>query len=366
MRKPALHILGLPHTETTRKYLHCAYTQKVRKFCDMMTARGFEVFLYAGEENEAACAAHVPLIMRREREQWFGEWDPNGLFGNVDWSPDSTPWRVMNSRAVEAIREHISKGDFILPVMGFSQAPVAAAFADRTIACEWAVGYEGIALKHRVFESYAWMHHVYGLRGIKDGAAFDHVIPNFFEPADFAGWTRQGDYLLFVGRVVARKGPHVAAAIAKRLDMKLVIAGPGVTHTEPGKIVAPEITIEGEHVEYVGSVDETQRSELMRNAACTIVPTQYIEPFGGVAVEAMMSGCPVVTTDWGAFTEYVHPTYRFRTLSEGCYAVQRAMSLDRSAVRESAIERFSTFTVGRYFEYHFTRLSSLWGDGWYA
>jgi hypothetical protein len=43
MNKPTLHILCLPHTQTTRAYDHCAYTAKVRKFASMMAAEGCRV-----------------------------------------------------------------------------------------------------------------------------------------------------------------------------------------------------------------------------------------------------------------------------------------------------------------------------------
>ena len=66
------HVASLPHTQTTRAYETCAFTANVRKFADMMYARGHEVYLYAGEENEAACTEFIPCISKqRQRESGF-------------------------------------------------------------------------------------------------------------------------------------------------------------------------------------------------------------------------------------------------------------------------------------------------------
>lgn len=369
-----LHVVSLPHTQTTGEYLHCAYTQKIVKFTKMMVEQGHEVILYSGEENEAVCTEHVALLTEAEREEWYGLWDPNGLFGNLDWDPSTLPWLCMNGRAIGEIGKRSQPQDTLCLVAGLAQKPISDALP-RLMPVEWAVGYEGIVTDgHRVFESYAWMHHIYGLNSMRDGAAYDAVIPNFFDPDDFyavddPARPAREDFVLFAGRLVGRKGPHVAAAIADRLGRKLVVAGPGAVEHGPGRIVAPSILIEGKDVEYVGTVNREERASLMARAAAVIVPTLYVEPFGGVAVEAMMSGTPVVASDWGAFTETVQEGvsgYRFRTLAEGAGAVLDAEKLDPAAVQQYALDNYSLAAVGPQFTDHFERLSTLWGDGWYS
>ena len=369
-----LHVVGMPHTQTTRRYLTCAYTQKIVKFCDMMTDEGHEVFLYSGEENEARCTEHIALATEEWREAIFGPWDENGLFSNIDWSPDEHYWLAWNTRAVEEIRERAEPKDMLCLVMGWSQTPVARALRS-LLPVEWAIGYEGIVDEYmHIFESYAWMHTVYGQRRIGDGRTFDCVIPNFFDPIDFQlphePWPeKEQDYLLFVGRLTLRKGPHVAAQIAERAGLKLKVAGPGLKMRTPGRLECDNITIEGKHVEYIGPVGREERARLMHGAIATIVPTQYVEPFGGVAVESMMCGTPVVATDWGAFTETVKPGisgYRFHTEAEAVRAVEKAAALDRAAVKRYAEDNYSLAAVGPQFTETFHRLSTLYGKGYYA
>lgn len=48
----------------------------------------------------------------------------------------------------------------------------------------------------------------------------------------------------------------------------------------------------------MGSVGVKERAELMAYADAVMVPTTYLEPFGGVVIEAMLSGTPAITTDF--------------------------------------------------------------------
>ena len=365
-----LHIVSLPHTRTTAAYSTCAYTSKVVKGCKMFLQAGHDVFLYSSDENEAPATEHVPLISQGEREQWgFGE-----VFDTARtpflWDASQPYWATMNARAISEIRARLQPRDLLLLLAGWAQQPIAAVTPLQ--ALEWGVGYEGVFAQFRAFESYAWMHHVYGLREQRNGNYYDAVIPNFFDPADFPGVERKDDYLLFMGRVIERKGFHVAAMVAERVGLPLVIAGPGVTEWGPTHVVSAENNLRADSkagIEYVGTVGPKERYELMAKARALLVPTIYVEPFGGVAVEAMLSGTPAVTSDWGAFTETVEPGVtgeRFRTLAEGAEAVRRATRIRPKAIRRRALERYSLTAVGKQFDRWFTQIEGLWGVGWNA
>jgi glycosyltransferase involved in cell wall biosynthesis len=364
-----LHVVSLPHTQTTRKYLHCAFTQNVVKFCDMMTAEGHEVILYSGDENEAKCSEHVQLVDEEWRVEHFGAWDTNSTFGYMSWEPDSPAWAHFNAKAVAAISERAEPRDTVCIFSGMAQWPIGPALPD-LLTIEAAVGYNGFVpnMLH-VFPSYAWMNYLYGGAGIGTARAFDAVIPHYFDPCDFMPLARKhggDDYLLFIGRITAGKGPKVAAEIAKRMNMRLVVAGPGAVEVD-GKVIGEGVELEG--VEYAGPVDWAERASLMTDAAATLVPTQYIEPFGAVAVESMMCGTPVVSTDWGAFVETVTPGvtgYRFRTLAEGVQATTNALDLDRLGVRQHAEEHYSLSAIGPRYTEAIEKMQSLYGTGWYS
>jgi glycosyltransferase involved in cell wall biosynthesis len=223
---------------------------------------------------------------------------------------------------------------------------------------EFGIGYGGTFAKYRVWESYAWMHTCYGAAAgnphAADGQWFDAVIPNYFEPEKFPFRADKDDYYLYIGRLIERKGCSIAADVCQKLGKRLVVAGHG------------ERLSYGEHV---GVVGPEERGRLMAGAIATFVPTIYVEPFGGVAVEAMLCGTPVISTDWGAMTETVVngvTGFRCRTLAEFMRAAEDVKALDPAAIRKHAIERYSLDAIAPQYDAYFRRLLTLWGDGWYA
>lgn len=349
-----LHLLSLAHTEMTSEYIGCAYTQKTMRFAKMMTDKGFEVVLYSSEHNEAQVTEHVPIITRAEQDEILGPHDLTAMY-DPDWYGPA--WKLANQRAADELRKRITPRDFICSTAGLAHQSVTDQFPTN-LTVETGIGYEGTYAKFRVFESYAWMHYLAGNQENDNVSWCDAVIPNFYDPNDFPLGDHLGQYLLWIGRYIERKGPGIAETIAQEAKLPLVLAGQGFDGSwNKGK------------VNHIGPVNATQRAELMGQARAVIVPTTYLGPFEGVAVEAMMCGTPIITTDWGAFTEYNiegKTGYRFRTLGEAVNAVNACQYLDHGAIQQYARNNFSMERVGDQYAAYFAQLYDLWNEGWYS
>lgn len=317
----------------------------------MMTARGHEIFLYAGTENEANCTELIPCIIRSEQTN-LGYKTPADYL-KIDFNNDPI-WEIFVRRAIEEIKKRLQPKDIICIITSSPFQPIVDAFPENQVV-EFGIGYSHTIAKYRVFESYAWMHYVYG-KGNEDGHDFDAVIPNYFEPEEFSLGTHDGGYYLFIGRLTEKKGYQIAIDVCKRLGKRLVVAGPG----QPP-----------EGVEYVGVVGPEERARLMGGATAVFVPTQYVGPFEGVAVEAMLCGTPVITSDFGAFTEYVENGfngYRCRSFQDYIDAVKKIEYggiMDERSIRES-VERFLVGDIAKDYEAYFEKLLTLYGAGWYT
>jgi hypothetical protein len=314
----------------TVAYAHCAYSQKIRNFIRMMEGLGHEVFVY-----DSRC----PLAPAENLSFPFDVADPR--------------WVAHNASCIERMRETMQPQDVICLIAGVCQQPIAAAFPQH-LSVEYGVGYYGIFAPFCVFESYAHMANVYGRNGIEQGRFFDAVIQNYYDPAEFPFSAEKDEYLLFIGRLNYDKGVAIAVDVAERLGRRLVVCGQG--EPPPG-------------CDYRGVVGIEERGRLMSRATAVLVPTLYLEPFGGVAVEAQLCGTPVITTDWGAFPETVEQGvtgFRCHYLGEFLDVVGRCGELNPVRIRERAVSRYSLDVVAQQYQSYFERLALLWGAGWHS
>jgi glycosyltransferase involved in cell wall biosynthesis len=163
--------------------------------------------------------------------------------------------------------------------------------------------------------------------------------------------SRSQDYLAFLGRISPEKRPDRAIAIAKRLGMPLKIAAK-VDNADKqyfAEVIQP--MIEGDPlIEFIGEVNEAQKSVLLGGAAALLFPIDWPEPFGLVMIEAMACGTPVVAWRNGSTSEVIEPGetgYLVESLEEAAASVLLAATLDRAAIRARFELRFSATAMAR-------------------
>ena len=178
---------------------------------------------------------------------------------------------------------------------------------------EWMLTYEATEV---IVNSNFMKGHIQGLFGLP----FDkiNVIPNGINLTNFNGVERDYEFrrqyaldnekiILYMGRLVYEKGiQNLIAAMPKILenynDAKLIIAGKGGMLDEL-KAQVESMGIANK-VYFTGYLDAKQVQKMYKCADVAVFPSTY-EPFGIVALEAMLAGVPTVVSDVGGLNEIV-------------------------------------------------------------
>ena len=295
--------------------------QLVWLLCEELVRRGHEVTLFATGDSQTS--ARLVSTYKRGYEHNDALWD---------WHLHETVHAAAAfERAAEFDLIHSHDYYFALPFTRLVATPVVHTYhveVDPDVIAAFA-GYPETAL----IAVSEWQ------RSTLAAVAHTTVIRHGIDTSAFPYRSTDDGYLLFLGRLIPDKGPVEAIELARALDRRLILAGPGEEYFE--REVRP--LIDGHQVSYVGRVDTTERNRLLAGASALLLPLHYPEPFGLVMIEAMACGTPVLATALGAVPEIVEPGvtgYHAPSAAALRDWIPAALGLDRARVRARAVERF--------------------------
>jgi glycosyltransferase involved in cell wall biosynthesis len=248
---------------------------------------------------------------------------------NLDWPRDVSPTDVTYphsyeattvpalERALETIAATAARFDVIsnhclhpLPIRRSAQLGVPMVTTLHTppdpafVAAHLAAGHAGSAfLSVSEFTRREWA---------RAGVRSD-VLPNGVDPT---AWPEGpgGDALVWFGRIVPEKAPHLAIEVARRLGRRLRIAGRIGDHAYAEGVLFPLLN---DDMSYIGPLEPPQLAELVGRGAATLSTPAWAEPFGLVAPESLMCGTPVVSFAVGGVPEIAARTLGMEIVAPG-------------------------------------------------
>lgn len=346
-----IHVLSIPMYPTQKEITLCAFVQKVYKFCDFMKKRGHKIIHYGHPDSKVNCDLHIDVI---SRESHFNQYKGQSWKELLPQEVNNDLHKEFNERAGKSVCENSEgENDIVCAFWGFGHSNACEYIKKnkKGIIVESSIGYDSCFAENRVYESYAQMHKMFGIKGEKNPSFSNQVIQPCFYFDDFEYKEKKEDYFLFLGRIIDQKGVQLAQGIANMTKTKIKFVGP---HNTPNSLDKS-----CKYSEFINTVSTEERKSLLSNAKCLIAPTLYVEPCGWIIMEAMLSGTPVITTDWGGFTEYNKnglTGYRCKSLNEFLHAAQNIDQIKSSDCRKYAEKTFNSNLVSSLYENYFELL----------
>ena len=172
------------------------------------------------------------------------------------------------------------------------------------------------------------------MRTVHHGLPEQLLMPKPVKPAYFA----------FLGRIAPEKGIDRAIRIAQHCGMPLKIAAKVDRADQEYFDEQIHPMIKSGNVEYIGEINDKDKSEFLSGAIALLVPIDWPEPFGLVMIEAMACGTPVIAFNRGSVPEVVDDGVTGFIVEDetgAIGAVDRLGHLSREQIRKRFEERFT-------------------------
>jgi glycosyltransferase involved in cell wall biosynthesis len=175
------------------------------------------------------------------------------------------------------------------------------------------------------------------------GTVLHGLPPQIYVPGPGPGNGNSG-YLALIGRISPEKGIEHAIRIAHASGMPLKIAAKVARSDREYFEAKIKPLIDGQFIEFLGEVNETDKARLLGEAAALLFPIVWPEPFGMVMIESMACATPVIAFRRGSVPEIIEDGvngYIVDSVEEAVQRVAQLDRLDRSRCRQIFEQRFS-------------------------
>ena len=201
-----------------------------------------------------------------------------------------------------------------------------------------------------VYKKYNTRSHYVAISDSDKSPELDYIatIHHGIDVAQFPFSGAKGEYLLFFGRIHPDKGVYEAIQVARRVGMKLVIAG--IIQDQDYFAARVEPYVDGTTVEYIGSVGPDQRADVLGGALALLHLISFDEPFGLSLVESMACGTPVIAFRRGSMPEIIRhgeTGYIVDDIEGAINAVAAIKSIERAQCRADVEQRFTSARMAR-------------------
>ncbi|MCK5268838.1 MAG: glycosyltransferase family 4 protein [Spirochaetes bacterium] len=193
-----------------------------------------------------------------------------------------------------------------------------------------------------------------------EGLNYLATIYNGINLSEFTFTDTPGDALLVYGRIHPEKGFHLAIEVAKKTGRRLIIAGFIQDRCYFKEEIVPHV--DGKNIEYVGTVSNKGRDDLLKKAYAVLHLNTIPERFGLVMAESMAAGVPVIAMDLGSCREVIadgRTGFLVNDVDEAVKAVEKIPEISRQACRQRVEEKFSLDVMVENYEKVYNQIFQL-------